>query len=176
MRNKLTTLIIAVFSLLGETVAQEQNSEHTLKLAESATSPAAKIEDVAWLQGYWKGEGLGGTCEEMWSAPLGGAMVGTFRLLNENQLTFSEFFILAEQEGSLVLKLKHFDPAFKGWEEQEKFVAFPFIRAEGTTAWFNGLTYQLADNGELHVYVAIHGKDGSSQEGEFHYKRQPLGN
>ena len=149
--------------------AQEPYSAHTMKLAAGEQPAAASIDDVAWLQGYWQGEGLDGQCEEMWSAPVGGAMLGTFRLLKEDQLQFSEFFIISEHDNSLVLKLKHFDPKFAGWEERDKFVTFRFIKAEGTTAWFEGLTYQLSDQGQLDVYVAMRGKDGTVSEGHFRY-------
>ena len=39
------------------------------------------VEDFAWLAGYWRGEGLGGVCEEIWSEPLAGSMIGLFRLV-----------------------------------------------------------------------------------------------
>lgn len=152
-------------------MAQEPFSEHTLRLAAGTPGAPAKMADVAWLEGYWTGEGLGGTCEEMWSPPLGGAMLGTFRLMKDGKLEFSEFFMLVEVEDSLVLKLKHFDAELKGWEEKDRSIEFQFIKSSGTTAWFNGLTYQLADDGVLHVYVAISSKDGSVREGEFRYQR-----
>lgn len=40
--------------------------------AQQAPSPAAKVEDVAWLQGYWEGEGMGGRIEDMWMPPRDG--------------------------------------------------------------------------------------------------------
>ena len=35
---------------------------------------------VAWLAGYWKGTGLGGVTEEMWTPPVGDRMHGIFTL------------------------------------------------------------------------------------------------
>lgn len=153
--------------------AQERHTQHTLRLEAGAIPPAAQIGEFAWLQGYWVGEGLGGTCEEMWSGPLGGAMLGTFRLLNDGRLAFTEFFVLAETDGQVSLKLKHFDPAMKGWEAQDKFEEFRLIKVKGKTAWFHGLTYQLDENGTLHVYVAMKRNDGTLGEAEFTLHRAP---
>ena len=41
---------------------------------------APSIDDFAWLAGHWRGEGLGGVCEEVWSQPLAGTMMGSCRL------------------------------------------------------------------------------------------------
>lgn len=43
-------------------------------------TPAARIAQVAWLTGYWIGEGLGGTIEDVWLPPRGGVLLGAFRL------------------------------------------------------------------------------------------------
>ena len=68
-------------------------------------------------------------------------MVGTFRMVKDGKLVFSEFFTLSKQAGKIAIRLKHFGGEFKGWEEKDKFVEFPLIKVEGKTAWFGGLTY-----------------------------------
>lgn len=123
------------------------------------------------MEGYWKGEGLGGMCDEMWTPAASGSMLGTFRLMKDDKLQFSEFFMLVEEDGSLVLKLKHFDPQLNGWEAKDKFVRFPLIKVEGQTAFFSGLTYQLDEDDVLRVFVAIKQKDGSQKEGKFTYRK-----
>lgn len=170
--NTLSTITFALTIVFTtNALGQEENTKHTLRLVADAKPEPANIEDFAWLQGYWTGSGLGGECEEMWSAPVAGAMVGTFRMMNEGALQFSEFFVLAESKGEISLKLKHFDDKLHGWEEKDKFVEFKFIKAEQKTAWFEGLTYQLDEAGTLHVYVAMKQKDGTSSEGEFTFTR-----
>lgn len=34
--------------------------------------PPAKIDAMAWLAGYWEGEGLGGKIEDIWMPPRDG--------------------------------------------------------------------------------------------------------
>ncbi|MCH9648933.1 MAG: hypothetical protein K0U98_11895 [Deltaproteobacteria bacterium] len=146
-----------------------KNSTHTLRLADGAASPAAKIGDVAWLTGYWRGPGLGGECEEIWSHPLDGRMFGTFVLAQEGKVAFSEAMVLVEEEESLVLKVKHFDPNFIGWEEKDGFVRFPLVHLEENVAYFSGLTLRRSGD-SLTIHLVIHQK-GKRGEVEFHFER-----
>ena len=41
--------------------------------------PQATIDDMAWLVGHWRGEGLGGIVEENWMPPLAGTMASAFK-------------------------------------------------------------------------------------------------
>ena len=51
------------------------------------------VNDIAWLSGYWVGEGLGGNVEELWSKPQNGKMLCAFRfLLKLLKLNLPEFF------------------------------------------------------------------------------------
>jgi hypothetical protein len=169
--NRFGSFILLSLSLSGPALAQQSLTEHTMRANNDSQRAAAVITDVSWLGGRWVGEGLGGTCEEMWTAPLAGHMLGTFRLIKDEALDFSEFFMMAEENGSLTLKLKHFGPNLDGWEAKDKYVTFRLIKVEGKTAWFDGLTYALDDDDVLHSYVAIKQKDGQMHEGEFRFTR-----
>jgi hypothetical protein len=168
-------LLLVVTGILGslQPEPQKQATKNTQQLATGEARQPATLSDVSWLRGEWIGEGLGGQADEIWSAPMAGTMVGTFRLVNEGKLVFSEFFMLVEEQKSLTLKLKHFDSKMKGWEEKEKFTEFKLIKVEHQTAWFDGLTYRLDKNNVLHAYVAMKQKDGSLQEGEFVFRKRP---
>lgn len=146
-----------------------KNSTNTLRLPKGAASPPAKISDMAWLTGYWRGPGLGGECEEIWSHPLDGRMFGTFVLAQEGKVAFSEAMVLVEEKGSLVLKVKHFDPNFIGWEEKDGFVRFPLAKLEDNVAYFNGLTLRRSGD-SLAIYLVIHQK-GTKGEVEFQFER-----
>ena len=112
----------------------------TLKDASSA--PTAKISDVAFLAGHWIGEGLGACAEEIMAPPAGGQIMGMFRQMKpDGGLMFYEFYTIAEEGGSLILKIKHFNPDLTGWEEKAETVNFPLVAIEGTTAYFDGLTF-----------------------------------
>lgn len=150
--------------------AQSQNTEHTLRLDDPTNRPAASIEDMKWLVGTWRGEGLGGTVEEVWSAPSAGTMMGVFKATREGKPSFYEILIVAEEEGSLILKLKHFHPDLTGWEEKDEVVEFPLVALKKEEALFSGLTYRLGKEGELRAYVAS-SQDGKAGEFELVLRR-----
>ena len=174
--NPFRACICCVVFLAGAPLlcGQSRSTPNTLRLDKDSVSQPAKISDVNWLTGHWRGQGLGGDADEMWSAPSAGTMVGTFRLIQNDKLAFSEYFVIMEENGSLVLRLKHFDPLFNGWEKKDKFVEFKLIRVDGKTAFFDGLTYRLDADGKLHAVVAMKKQDGTFNEGKFVYeKREP---
>jgi hypothetical protein len=151
--------------------AQTQLTDNTVRLDDGQGAGAARLSDIQWLTGYWIGEGLGGIVDEMWSPARRGSMVGTFRMWKDGELAFSEYFHLAEDSGSVRLRLKHFDSDFHGWEEKDKFVEFPLVKVDGKTAWFDGLTYRLNADGTLSVFVAMKRQDGSFREVSFLLKK-----
>lgn len=141
-----------------------------LSLAEGAASPPAKISDIAWLSGYWQGEGLGGMCDEVWGKADGDRMHGFFSLSKAGSAVFSEAMMVVEEGGSLVVKIKHFGPDFKGWEEKDAFASFRLVRLGDQEAFFDGATYRRTGEDRLDIYVRIHQGDGS-QEMVFSFKR-----
>ena len=145
--------------------------DHTMQLEEGASSPPASIELMAWVQGAWLGEGLGGLCEEVWSSAKGRSMLGTFRMIKNNKLMFSEFMEIAEIDGSLLLRLKHFGNDFVGWEEKDKYVEFKLVKVTDDTIYFDGLTYKKTGENSMEVYVVIDSGE-TTQEAKFIYTRE----
>jgi hypothetical protein len=82
-----------------------------------AQHATATLSDFAWLAGHWTGPGLAGAAEETWTGPAGGSMLGMYRLVREGKVVFYEILTLTEKDGSVVLRLKHFNPDLTGWEE-----------------------------------------------------------
>lgn len=118
-------------------------------------SPEATIGDVAWMAGHWRGEALGGVVEEVWTPPLGGSMMGAFQLVADGRVAFYELETLTEAEGSLVLRLKHFDAKLRGWEEKDETVDFRLVRLEPDRAWFDGLTVERSGPDALTIHVRL---------------------
>lgn len=147
-------------------------SENTLELADGAAPPRARISDLAWLAGHWEGEGLGGESAETWSRPLSDRMYGTYTLTKGHGVEFSEAMLLVEEEGTLVLKLKHFDSDFIGWEERSDHVRFPLVRVGDEEAWFRGLTFRRSGD-VLRVFLVLT-DDGERSEHEFRFERVPM--
>lgn len=171
MTTSRTTLFF-LGSLTTLATAQSPRTEHTLVLDEGAVGAKASLQDVAWLTGRWVGEGLGGTLEETWSPPLGGAMVATFRLVKGDEPAFYEMCWIRETNGTLEYAVKHFHPDLVGWEEKDKHVTFPLVAIADDAVHFAGLT--LARDGDACThYLAMRSNDGSHREVALRYQRAP---
>ncbi len=127
---------------------------NTLRLGD-AEPGRGTIADVAWLSGAWAGEGLGGWAEEIWGQAVGDRMYGTFTLRKNDALVFSEHMVIVEEQGSLVLKVKHFTPEFSAWEEKDDFTAFKLVRLGENEAYFSGLTLRREGNDGLKIYLVL---------------------
>lgn len=169
--KKLFAVSLLTLAFWATASSQVKGTENTLRLGEGQTSAAASIADVAWLAGNWLGTGLGGVSEEIWSRPQGGVMMGAYRLIVKDKPVFYEMMMLTEKEGSLALRIKHFDPSFVGWEEKDKSVDFKFVSKDGKRIYFSGLTFELVDSKNLKIYLALKQKDGSVKEELFTMKR-----
>ncbi|MEY8868897.1 DUF6265 family protein [Meridianimaribacter flavus] len=130
-----------------------------------------KLENCAWIAGNWKGEAFGGITEENWSKPSGGSMMATFKLINDNKVSFYEIEIIREVENSLILQLKHFDSQLRGWETRDETVDFPLKEITPNKVIFEGMTFERISDNEMNVYVDIHQKDGSIEVVKFNYKK-----
>ncbi len=144
-------------------------TEHVRSKADP-TGPQ-QVADLAWLAGTWVGEGFGGQCEEAWSPPMAGEMLGTFRLIQPDGVPqFYEFMTMKQDGDAVVLRLVHFSKDLKPWEEPGETTDFHLIETSGTTAWFGGLTLHR-DGDRLEVFVAMRMNDGALNEMEIQMAR-----
>lgn len=136
-------------------------------------SPSAAIADVEWLVGQWSGRGIGGAdAYESWLPPVGGTMVGTFvQETAEGAIMFTEHIYLMEQGGSLVLKLKHFNPDLTGWEDKDGMVTFRLLAAEPCALYFNALTYRCEGDGGMVVSVRMKSDKPEPEELMFRFSK-----
>jgi len=133
-------------------------------------SPKSTINDFSWIAGYWKGEAMGGVIEEVWTAPLAGSMTGSFKLAEGNSVIFYELETLTEEEGTVILRLKHFGADLKGWEKKDDTVDFKLVKYTENKAYFDGLTFELVNPNELNIYVVIE-EENSAEEFKFSYRK-----
>ena len=164
---KKISLIVRFFLISGTAISQD-----ILKLGPDDTPGKATLEDVAWLQGYWTGTGLGGEVDELWMPAKDNSMTGVFRLLMNNQLIFSEYMFIEDLNGTLSIKLKHFNKDLTAWEEKEKWTEFKLVKIEGQKAWFNGLTYERKGD-ELTIYLNMTSQ-GVTRVETFNFRRTEL--
>lgn len=158
-----TILFFLSISLFAQT--------HTLQLKENQSPPKAAIEDAKWIEGHWRGEAFGGIIEEIWSPPLGESMMFVFKLIVEDSVSFYESGAIIEQDETLILRLKHFDRNFKGWEEKDETVDFRLVKVEKDNIYFEGFTFERINNDKINLYVDLKDKSGNISETEFNYKR-----
>jgi len=150
--------LIAVLALLlaGHTaLAQSQHTEHTFKLDDLESRPAASLDDVSWLVGNWSGEAFGSTFEEGWNPPSAGSMIGFFKLMDGDDVVFYELLLLVEEEGSLSLKVKHFNADFTAWEEKADYVTFRYVKSDDDAIHFSGISFYRIDEDTMEGYIVF---------------------
>lgn len=150
-----------------------------------ATYPLEALKDVtigklAWLSGVWRGRTGAGNdpIEEHWSEPMAGSMVGMFRLVQEGKVEFYELITIEEEPDALVLRIKHFYPDMKGWEEKDESVAFHLCAlSEGEAVFFKRnsekptwIVYRRADPQHLLFYFDHEGVERKLED-DFLYTR-----
>ena len=171
-RARALVMSMALLLAGGVAAAQAPLTEHTLAYNDSLGGPPASIDDLAWLVGTWEGDGLGGANDEVWLPAADGAMVGIYRLVVDGVPVLYEFLAIREDEGTLVLDLKHFGPDLVGWEADDETVTFPLVSMTENAAYFGGLTYARDGSGGLRIWLAMRGSDGTVREEAFALTRQ----
>lgn len=140
---------------------------------EGHAPPPATVEGLDWLTGHWAGEGIDGApAQEVYSAPAGGSVAGHFvQEDGTGSVAFYEILQIAEQDGSLVYRLKHFGADLTGWEEKADVVAFPLVAIEDGALYFDGLTLRKDGADGLISAVRVRQSNGSVEEYVFRYRR-----
>lgn len=163
--------------LLASGLASPLAAQETRLGEPGFVSPPASISEAAWLTGQWSGEGIAGAeAHESWLAPSHTTMVGTFvQETPEGGIMFTEHMYLMEQDGSLVVKLKHFNPDLTGWEEKNGMVTFPLLSAEPCALYFHALTYRCDGTGGMVVAVRINSDKPEPQELLFRFRKHGPG-
>ena len=170
-RSMSLALALCLLAIAMQSFAVERNTEHTVSLSPGEKSPPATLAALRWLEGHWVGDAFGGVAEETWMAPSGGSMLGMYRIVRDGKPMFFEIMMLVEQQGSLTMKLKHFNADLTGWEEKDKVVEFPLVAIDKNAIHFAGMSFHPSGD-TLTVYLAIRQKDGKVGEEKFVYRRK----
>ena len=165
-------IILSIFLFLGIKPVLAQNQDNIiLSFNDDDGSPKASLEDISWIAGYWQGDALGGKVEEIWSMPMGGSMMGSFKLVANNVVQFYELETISEENGSLLLKVKHFNRDLTGWEEKDKSVEFRLVKITENKVFFDELTFERISVNQINVYVVL--EEGQSESiAKFSYTRK----
>jgi len=82
----------------------------------TVAAPKAKLADLAWLEGRWRGNWGPRTAEQAWLAPKAGVMTGIFQLVENDKPLVIEVFTLVEKPDGIDFYLRHFTPELVPWE------------------------------------------------------------
>ena len=156
--RKLTLLLLILLAIGGSITALENKAE--------TKSDGFDINNYTWLAGHWTGDGFGGVSDEVWSLPADGVMMGMYRNIQDGKVVFYEFITLDETG----MKLKHFEPDMKAWEEKADFVHFELIEATPSKLSFKGLTFELKSENEMEIALKMK-RNGTVETEYFHMKR-----
>lgn len=96
----------------------------------------ARAGDLAWLAGAWLGQRGADVVEEHWSAPAGETLMGMFRWLAGGKVRFFELLTIEPEGDGLLLRIKHFHPGLRGWEEKDQAVLFDLVQLGAQEAVF----------------------------------------
>lgn len=107
-------------------------------MKEQSRSPlVTPISSLAWIEGRWLGSHNGEAVEEHWSGPAANSLMGMFRWLRDDKVFFFELLAIEAGESGLVMRIKHFHPGLRGWEEKDDCVALDLVAHTGQrTVWF----------------------------------------
>ena len=175
MSKRLAIVVMLLLGAIRMTYAAEPATEHTWKLADGELRPAATLADAAWLAGSWSGSAFGQQFEEVWSRPSAGSMVGLFKLFDDEGVAFYEIMTITVEEGSLSLKVKHFNADFTAWEDKADFVNFRLVKLEQDALHFRGLSFYRRSDDSLDGYIVMH-SDDTITEHHLSYSRKPIQN
>lgn len=81
---------------------------------------ASSLDDLSFIAGSWCADVEGEFVEEVWSEPRAGAMLGMFRWLRaDGQPRVYEILSISEEDGEVLLRLRHFSATMIAWEERD---------------------------------------------------------
>lgn len=137
------------------------------------------VADMAWMSGRWAGEKDGAWVEEIWTEPQAGNMMGMSRIVQKGQVVFFEMGTIDQGPNGPVLRLVHYDPGLKAWEDKGSPMTWEvvswdkqevvFKRTDGTKQ--ETLTYKR-DQPETLLVVLERKADGKTVREPFLYRRE----
>ncbi len=126
--------------------------------------PADSLEQLNWMSGAWIEDADLRRCEEIWSTVDAHTLMGMFRWISDDEVSFYEFMVIKVTDAGVEFHVKHFHPTLVAWEEKERFQAFILTEIHPSRAVFAAvqdpeesevtggwLTYELTDENHLEV-------------------------
>lgn len=144
----------------------------------TAAEPPAGSKDLGFLAGRWSGTVQGFQAEEIWSPAANGSLMGVYREMKDGKTTFFEFLTIEEEDGGLMLRLRHFKTGMKALDSDP--VVFALVKLSAGKAVFeNGnqahpvrMTFERRGANQLDVLLEHKRENGEWTHELFAYARQ----
>lgn len=142
----------------------------TIQLSANAQTKTGSLNDIAFLEGRWRGTYNGGPINGSWTAPEGDNIVGYLRMMKDGKATLYEIFAFEQTEKGPVAHVKHFKPGLISLEEKEVSDTYNFIESTKNTALFEKndasvrIIYELRSKNQLVI------QRGASENGKWIFK------
>ena len=128
-------------------------------------------DDISWIAGNWIGDGFGGVSYESWSEPIAGTILGTYRHVSDGKNNFFELFTITENEdGTFIMKLRHFNPDMNAWEDKEGQLVWEFKSVNENAFTFGPCTYKRIGDDKMEISLVMN-NDGKIETEIFNFKR-----
>ncbi|MEG3087574.1 DUF6265 family protein [Sphingomonas sp. PB4P5] len=96
-----------LLALMMAVMAAPAVAQETRQLPPGGVSPPATIDQLAWLAGEWRGEGIDAPATEVYSTAQGGQIAGHFvQTDKQGGVAFQELVQIFPRGGSLVYRVR----------------------------------------------------------------------
>ena len=147
-------------------------------LSGSSQLQRASLNDLQFIAGRWTLQHEWGDMEEVWSAPMGNNMMGSYRCVKDGKAVFYEFMVIEQTDSVPVLHLRHFSPGSIAWEDREAPGLYPLEKLSPNKAQFQKtdwrvvLTFTRQSPLQLQVMLESVTKEGKWETTYFDYRLQ----
>jgi hypothetical protein len=129
--------------------------------AATAHDQSAAFNQLAFLQGAWKGDMGGSAVEEIWSGASGRNIMGCFRWMNGDEPGLLELLSISHESDAIRLRLLHATSTLSPKETKPMTLklassdaSFALFEAEADCEQLASVRYELKDQA-LHITVAF---------------------
>jgi len=94
--------------------------------ADNSSQSPTELEAFRWLTGTWVGQD-NPDLYEVWTDPIGDAMIGLFRWTKKNKVWMTEHMSITMDDDKPVFRLRHFSRDMVPWEDKDGALTYPLI-------------------------------------------------
>ena len=85
-------------------------------------------------------------------------MVGMFKLFGDDGVAMYELMVMTVEDGTLSLKIRHFNPDFTAWEDKTEDVTLQLVKKEDNALHFGMVSFYRRNDDRIDAYILF--RDG----------------